>query len=69
MALPKCLIDGVVMEYRAAFRLDYTGWISPEFRFIGVGVIVEVCGRRYNGRERLKFYNTWPRIPKYNGRR
>ena len=57
MSLPKCLTDNnKVHKYDAAFPLNSKLTISPRLKFIGVGIIVEVDGKRYFGKDRLKFY-------------
>ena len=61
----KCLIDGRVYRYSAAFPLNSTMEVSRQLKFIGTGIIVEVDGRPYRGNTRLKFYTTIKRKRKH----
>ncbi len=67
--MPKrlCKLDsGFVTPYNAAFPLSSTAEISPQLTYIGTGVIIEIAGKPYRGKTRLKFYKTIKEV-KYNG--
>ena len=65
MSKCKCLINGRVDTYSAAFPMNHTGRVSKKLEYIGYGVIVEVDGKPYRGNTRLKFYKTIKRKRKF----